>query len=374
MQTAELNILIGKYLDETIQADERQRLSAMLADPSCVPLLEEMMTEQLAEKIYTLEPDQEIRQSIDQYLDRHTKPVRRTLSFRYAAAILLLIGAATLAVVFFGNNKKQPTAIQTADIAPGGNKAMLTLADGTVISLDSAGNGMLAQQGNAQVVKLANGQILYRMQSGSAKEMMINKISTPRGGQYQVTLPDGSKVWLNAASTLTYPAVFTGKERKVKVSGEAYFEIVQDAAKPFMVDIDGKSSVQVLGTQFNVNSYADDGHIRTTLLEGSIRADNLLLKPGQQAVTGKGLEEQVNINQVIAWKQGIFNFQDQDLTTVMKQIERWYDVDVQYEGAVPDIRFKGKMDRGVSLSGVLRFLDEFDIHTKLDGRTLTITK
>lgn len=306
----------------------------------------------------------------------------KTLWFRYAAIILLILGVSTY--LWFNHtslpaNSKNPIN-PSSDIAAVSNKATLTLADGTTILLDSAANGNLAQQGNAQVVKLANGQIAYNLNGLPKGEVMLNTMSTPKGGQYQLTLPDGTKVWLNAASSITYPAVFGDKSRPVKVTGEVYFEVAQNKQKPFLVDVDGKSLVEVLGTQFNVNSYKNEEAIKTTLVDGSVKVSDgvgaLVLEPGQQAqlLQGRSLNKvnNVNLEQVLAWKNGFINLEGNDLQEVMKQLERWYDIDVRYEGAIPSVQFKGGLGKNVPLSDVQRFLLKLEIKTKREGRTLTV--
>jgi ferric-dicitrate binding protein FerR (iron transport regulator) len=305
--------------------------------------------------------------------------------FKYAAAIIILFGIG--AYLYFNKKKPQEALVKQdqalpADISPGGNKAVLTLSDGSTITLDSAANGVLAQQGNASVVKTSSGEIRYDAKGAATTSVMMNTMTTPRGGQYQLTLPDGSRVWLNAASSITYPAFFVGNERKVKITGEAYLEVAHNRAKPFIVDIDGKSTVQVLGTSFNINSYADDGNIKTTLVEGSVKmsntsADAVVLKPGQQGVqpsNGKGITvaSAVDVAQVLAWKNGIFDFSGKRFESLMNDVERWYDIDVKYEGAVPNFKVTGQMDRGVKLSGVLRFMEGFGLQVQLEGRTLIV--
>jgi transmembrane sensor len=260
-------------------------------------------------------------------------------------------------------------------VAPGGNKAILTLGDGSTIALDSAANGSLAQQGNSAVVKLAGGQLAYRPTGAANDIVVMNTMSTPRGGQYQLTLPDGTKAWLNAASSITFPTAFVTAQRKIKIKGEVYLEVAQEAAKPFIVDIDGRSVVEVLGTSFNINSYADEAAIKTTLIEGNVRIKtndrNILLKPGQQAVDMQ-LVNNADIAQVLAWKNGVFNFENLNFREVARQLERWYDIEVVYEGRVPDIQFKGDMNRGVSLTGVLRIFTAFGVHTRIEGRKLIV--
>ena len=298
----------------------------------------------------------------------------RTAWFRYAAAFLLV--AATAGYFFYNPVKHNDSNIaRIEDISPGGNKAVLTLADGSAIVLDSAKNGMIAQQGGAKILKLDAGKLSYE---GVSAAVGFNTITTPRGGQYQVTLSDGTRVWLNAASSIRYPASFGGKLRKVEVSGEAYFEVARDKEHPFLVDLNGECEVEVLGTHFNVNNYANEESMRTTLVEGSVKVtrgnEAKLLKPGQQAVVKESIaiNRSVDLAGVIAWKNGFLNLQDKNLDEVMKQLERWYDIDVKYEGKIPEIRFTGDMDRGVNLSEVLKFLSESGIKLRLEGRTVVI--
>lgn len=298
----------------------------------------------------------------------------------WAAAIILLFGAGAYLYTSNKTNgvvtaEKTPTPAQ--DILPGGNKATLTLADGTAIILDSAVNGNIAQQGNAAVIKLENGAIKYNLKGRGAGEIMMNTMSTPRGGQYQLILPDGTKVWLNAASSITYPAVFTGNDRKVKVRGEAYLEIAKDKHKPFFVDIDGRSSVQVLGTSFNINSYADEGIITTTLVDGSVKVNNTtMLQPGQQAIItlpSRPLRViNANIEQTLAWKNGLFNFNGLSLREVMHQLSRWYDIDIRFEGQEPSFRFLGEMHRNADLSKALKMLEKMEVKYRLEGKTLIV--
>lgn len=308
----------------------------------------------------------------------------RTAWFRYAAAVILLLGSVAY---FWATNNKSNQPLTTdnksspADIEPGSNKAILTLADGSTIVLDKAADGELAQQGNAQVIKLSNGQIAYNVRGTAEGEVMMNTMSTPRGGQYQLTLPDGSKVWLNAASSITYPAVFVGKERKVKITGETYLEVAKDKTKPFIVDVDGKSFVEVVGTSFNINSYANEHAIKTTLVEGSVKVrvgnKESLLKPGQAAEVTQASNtikvlDNADIDQTLAWKNGIFNLQNLSLQEFARQLERWYDIEVRYEGNVLDKTFEGKFGRDVRLSTVLNWFSELGIPNRLENRTLIL--
>lgn len=261
------------------------------------------------------------------------------------------------------------------DILPGNNKAVLTLADGSKISLDDAEKGLLASQGNIAITKTDNGEIVYEknnvLDSRNTAKTAINTIQTPKGGKFQVRLPDGSKVWLNSASSLSYPTVFTGKERKVLLKGEAYFEIASNKNLPFRVVTNGQV-VEVLGTHFNINSYDDEDFTKTTLLEGSVRvtlktASNKLgktkmLKPGEQSLTNvknTGIRvENADTEKAIAWKNGYFKFKNTPIKEIMREVERWYDVELVYEGEIPTDEFTGFISNDVNISAVLKILEQ----------------
>jgi ferric-dicitrate binding protein FerR (iron transport regulator) len=304
---------------------------------------------------------------------------------RVAAATVLLAGIVALCLMLIPNSQErlviQKKAIEsTNDVAPGGNKAVLTLANGSEIVLDGASNGILTHQGNTKVVKMANGQLTYQALRRTSEEVVQNTMSTPRGGQYRLGLPDGTQVWLNAASSITYPTAFIGRERKVKLKGEAYFEVRHDHQKPFSVEVNGME-VSVLGTHFNVNAYNDETTIKTTLLEGAVRiakdGAKLLLKPGQQAQLEKSgdikLVEGADIEGAVAWKSGLFSFRDADVTSMMRQLSRWYDLDVKYEGEISKKRFSGQVFRNLNLSEALRVLELSGIRFRIEGKRLTVT-
>ncbi|HTI12402.1 MAG TPA: FecR domain-containing protein [Puia sp.] len=308
------------------------------------------------------------------------------------AALVLLIAGKTILYFLPANPKtNKPLASGTKvpaahDLPPGRNTAVLTLADGHTITLDSAANGGLAQQGNTKVIKL-NGQIAYTNtgRSGPAggasagDVILFNTISTARGNQYQLILSDGSKVWLNAASSLRFPTSFKGKERKVEVTGEAYFEIAKNPAMPFKVAVNG-GEIDVLGTHFNVNAYNDESSVKTTLLEGAvkIKKDNAtqMLSPGQQArFTSKGemsLFKNVDVAQETAWKDGFFWFNNTDIYTLMRQVSRWYNVEVEFKGGITDDGFTGKVSRNVPLSKLLNVLEQYEIHFKVEEKKITV--
>jgi len=271
--------------------------------------------------------------------------------------------------------------VAIADIKPGGNKAVLTLADGRRIDLDTTANGVLANQGNSRVAKLSNGQLAY---NGIAKQPLVvayNSLSTPRAGQYTLLLPDGTHVWLNNASVLRYPVTFTGPDRTVELAGEAYFEVARDVVHPFRVKVQGGATVEVLGTSLNIMAYNDEPAEQTTLIDGSIRVtqDNqsAVLKPADQSAldaTGKlRVISEVDVQEVIAWKNGYFQFDHASLQTTMRQLARWYDIDVVYQGQIPEHEFQGRIQRSLILSDVLRGLENEHVHFKLQGRQLTVT-
>lgn len=299
------------------------------------------------------------------------------------AAAVIVIGSAIAVILSADQQLVVPENASHhrafSDIQPGSNKAILTLADGRTITLDSAANGQIASQDNVKIVKLVNGEISYTSQGVSGAGITINTMETPRGGQYRLILPDGTRVWLNASSSITYPAVFSGNDRRVKVKGEVYMEVVGNKAKPFFVDVDGQSSIQVLGTSFNINAYADEGKITATLSNGSVKmtvdTNTVILKPGQKAVAAPNGKLEVmaaSISQAVAWKNGIFDFTDADLKTVMRQLERWYDIKVEYKKKSSDIVFMGRMYRNASLSSVLNFLQKMDVKFELNGNNLTV--
>ncbi|PUZ26751.1 FecR family protein [Chitinophaga costaii] len=302
---------------------------------------------------------------------------RRVMMLPWLAAAAVITG---IIVFMYVDRRPAPRIVATLDVPAGGNKAILTLSDGSTITLDSAGNGTIARQGPVAIVKSANGAVYYDTKdAGAADRVMMNKIATPVGGQYQVSLPDGSKVWLNAASSVTYPAAFTDRERKISVTGEVYIAVANDAAHPFAVAIPGHSGIEVLGTSFNINAYGDEGNTKTTLIEGRIKmtGSNVILKPGEQAVESDNeplsIHPRVNVEKEIAWKNGIFYFEDASLPQVMKQLERWYNIKVLYKGTIPALMINGKMDRNISLQGVMDFLTKMGVNYTLKDRTLLVT-
>jgi hypothetical protein len=273
------------------------------------------------------------------------------------------------------------------DIAPGGNKAVLTLANGTQIILDDAKNGSIANNAGIKINKTSNGILVYHfnktvLDKNAAASSEINTITTPRGGQYQIELEDGTKVWLNAASSIKFPQVFTDKNRQVELSGEAYFEVAKNKVKPFIVKANG-AQIQVFGTHFNVNAYIDNTNTATTLLEGSVSMTyagaTVMLKPGQQGVTGQNgspiKTNFVDTEEIMAWKNGLFVFHDQSIANIMKQVSRWYDVDVEYKDGVQNKEFGGTISKYKNITELLNNIQLTQtIHYKLEGRRVIIMK
>jgi ferric-dicitrate binding protein FerR (iron transport regulator) len=309
-------------------------------------------------------------------------PVHRVHFLRrwgWAAAAVLV--AISVAGYFLLSDKKDttntPVATVVDEIQPGKNGAVLTLADGSTVLLDSMKNGLVAQQGGAKA-RLVEGMLQYE---GRGQEQLFNTMSTPKGRQFRLTLPDGTRVWLNSATAIRYPTAFTGNERKVEISGEAYFEVAKNVKMPFIVNVKDKISVQVLGTSFNINAYDNGNSSKTSLLEGSVQVNasgkKQTLTPGQQARIDAGnnirLIENADLEKAVAWKNGYFNFNDEDIYEVMRQLERWYDIEVIYSKAIPPIEFRGKLPRDLSLQQMLGILGEMKVKFRLEqGRKLII--
>ena len=294
-----------------------------------------------------------------------------------AASILIAVGIGTF-VVFQKGDEAPVVAVskKVNDKAPGKTGAILTLADGSKIVLDSLGNGLVANQNNTTVSK-KNGALVYK--SGNNSELVYNTMTTPRARQYNLELSDGTKVWLNASSSLTFPTSFAANERKVILTGEAYFEVAKDKKRPFTVSVNNMQ-VNVLGTHFNVNAYEDEATVNTTLLEGSVllseNGKKVFLKPGQQAQKQKTgaivVNNNVNIDEVMGWKNGVFYFENANLQTVLREISRWYDVDVIFEKEIPVRTFEGEIQRNLKLSQVLKILEKNKVHFKIDGNVLRV--
>lgn len=294
--------------------------------------------------------------------------------FAAAAVLVVLLGIGWMWKASVNKKEEQRIGIVKSDILPGHTGAVLTLSNGSTVVLDSTGNTMVAQQG-ASRIKNINGHLIYNAGTVSTPEVVYNTLSTPRGRQYQLTLPDGSRVWLNAESSIRYPVAFTGKERKVEITGEAYFEVVHISSKPFKV-IAAKTEIEDIGTHFNINAYGDEPLLKTTLLEGAVKICGHLLRPGQQAQVGVDQTVRVvelpDAENIIAWKEGIINFSAVDIATLLRQIERWYNVEVRVEGQLPDIYLTGTLPSSMKLSSVMKVFELNKIKCRLQGNELIV--
>lgn len=308
------------------------------------------------------------------------------MALRYVAAAAV-IGFIATAIYFYGIKNRStsaPTNVakETKEIPPGdGNQVVLTLADGTTIKLDSSGNGLLAQQNGTEIMKQKDGQVIYLSGDNKSGEVSMNSISTPRGKQHELILPDGSRVWLNALSKIDFPTAFTGKQRNVSISGEAYFDVVRDKSKPFHVNVDGMD-IKVTGTKFNINAYKDEATVKSTLFEGGVKVTKeevtVDLMPGQQVELNQKTNQfkvvnSADLEATAAWKDGVFYLNNIDVASLMRQAARWYDIEVEYPNGVPSVTLFGEIDRNTNLSELMKVLNESGIKTRLvDGKTLQI--
>lgn len=305
-------------------------------------------------------------------------PLRKNRWWAAAAAILLLGGAAWMRL-----HHPAPKALLAGkavpvfknDVPPGNNKAVLTLGDGSTVTLDSGANKVIGQG-----IQQHNGQLQYNT-PGATTAVSYNTLTTPRGGQFQIVLPDGTKVWLNAASSIRYPTAFTGPERKVDVTGEAYFEVAANAGIPFRVGVNQRAEIEVLGTHFNINAYPEEANINTTLLEGKVKVmagkqPGTLLLPGEQASLNAAgnmrILKDIDTDQIIAWKDGWFQFHLSTLPEVMRQVSRWYDVEVSYQGTISDKAFEGRIQRDLTLTQMLKILEKNQVRFQVNGKKIIV--
>jgi len=315
-----------------------------------------------------------------------------------AAAIILFI-MISVGAFFFSNYKTKPGMANTEptekrfknDVEPGREKATLTLADGTIVALDNTANGTIAQQGNTVIMK-EDGLLAYNTDRNTSQAgILYNTLTTQKGGEYRsLVLSDGSKIWLNSVSSIHYPTAFIGKERTVDITGEAYFEVAKNRAMPFKVNVNGMQ-VEVLGTHFNINAYGDETVIKTTLLEGAVKivagGKASFLKPGQQAMvssppTGGGGREKAaeikiindaDVEEVVAWKNGMFSFKKGDIETIMRQVSRWYDVDVVFKDKISGHFVVTGIPRTVPVSKLLQVLEMMGgVHFEIDGKKILV--
>ena len=275
-------------------------------------------------------------------------------------------------------SSKYPIASKN-DIQPGGNKATLQLADGTTITLNDSINGFRASQHHVNLI-INKGAITYQSNGEQENEILFNTVSTPKGGQYELLLEDGTRVWLNAASSLKYPTAFSGNERIVELKGEGYFEVAHNALKPFRVIMPGLSKVEAIGTSFNINSYSDEYATKATLIEGKVKVsfgnNTVMLNPGQQADVLKSgqilLNNKIDVSEVIAWKNGQFIFNSVNIESIMRQISRWYEIEVVYNESFNQETFSGIVSRKSNLSEVLKIMEEGGVKFRIEGKKIYV--
>lgn len=378
--------LMYQFVSGEISLEGKAQLLKMIDDPQYADDLDFILRENY-ERIEPIKSNPESTQQFIQSLTKKINTIKDQVEEETDSTLFnwkkLVVAASVILVMGLGyvafNRNKVSTAIANNDknvIMPGRSGAILTLGDGSQIVLDSVANGVLANQSNTAVAK-KDGEIIYT--EGSNARGVINKMMTPRGRQFKLELSDGTKVWLNASSSISFPTAFAANERKVSIVGEVYFEVAKDKHKPFTVTVNDVE-VQVLGTHFNVNGYDDEGEIKTSLIEGSVlvskKAQKVLLKPGQQADIKKSGAVKVkaldNFDEVLAWKNGMFHFDNASLETVLRQLSRWYDVDVVMDKGVVSRNFEGEINRDLELSQVLKILEGNNVHFKIEGKILKV--
>lgn len=379
--------LLSGYRTGNLSPAEQQQLMALLHDPAWREQLESLFTEDLSATEFPVNAGKEELDLVYEQVKLQTAEAK-VLTFRpmrwAAAAVAVLaigIGGYYLSSMPAKLNGDAISNVEQKGehILPGGNKAVLTLSDGSQIELDDMANGEIAKESGVKITKTADGRLLYTVRKGLAHvKPAFNTISTPRGGQYQVALPDGTMVWLNAASSLKYPSSFTAKDRLVALTGEAYFEVAKDKMRPFKVKTE-QQEVEVLGTHFNINAYDEEEVVKTTLIEGSVKVTlpsnkSAVLKPGQQSVVLNDIKvNEVDANSAIDWKQGLFWFNDESIYSIMRQFSRWYNIEVEYRGDVRNVRFGGQVSRMKNLAQVLRIMElTKSIQFKVEGNKIIV--
>lgn len=384
--------LLDRYIQAQLTEAEDKELEELLLDPSCEEAIKEFLDAQWNDQQNNILPSAAQQSRILDAIQQHepyAAPVvpmyKRSIRWMPAAAVAMLLLVLTLLFVLKqdNNNRKKDIIAQPAyPIQPGGNKALLTLANGQVIALDTAGNGTLAQQGTATIIKFKDGQLTYNSTDQQPREITINTLATPRGGEYMLVLQDGTKVWLNAETKLRFPTDFRGDSRTVELSGEAYFEVAKNQSKPFIVLANNTTQVKVLGTHFNVMAYRQEDSIVTTLLEGSVNVSiantpkGKILMPGQQALySHEGLlsvNNDADTEQAVAWKNGKLLFRNQDIQTIMQQVARWYNVDVEINGNIND-RFTINVARNVPIEKLLKYIElSGGVHFRIQGKKIIV--
>ncbi|MDB5158825.1 MAG: fec operon regulator FecR [Mucilaginibacter sp.] len=385
--------LVARYLNAQLSSDEAVKLNEWInRNPENRRVFEQLINENRLESthaaFHAFDTPAALQKVKFRKLELRAIKVQSIWSrpgiLKYAAAALLIL---SIGAYFFINKRlaqSQNVQIVKNDLSPGSNKAILTLSNGKKISLTDAKPGIIASDANLVVKKNTNGSINYENNTVASEyrdEPAYQTITTPRGGQWpQIELPDGTKVTLDAGSSITYPVVFSGSERRVAVTGQVYFSVKHNAAQPFRVTVKDQI-IEDIGTEFNINAFDDETAVRTTLIEGSVSVsknkEHVVLTPGQQAVDRVGNEQirlkEANLAEVIAWKNGLFHFDHADLKTVMRQVSRWYDVQVFYEGQIPKTDITGEVYRSMKASQVFEVLNNLKVNFRIDGKKIIVT-
>ncbi|TRW21083.1 FecR family protein [Flavobacterium zepuense] len=379
-----VRVLFDKYLTSQISEEELNELLDHFNISEDKGILMELISEELS-KENTLNNQEGIIGDIDTSLQKkifsRTRPVSRIRKLLPAISIaaMILLGLSFVGIMLVMRSKKQENVVVVKnrnDIAPGRSVATLTLSDGSKVDLNSIKNGSIAKQSGTTISKTADGQVIYT-NTGKSLALQYNTIETPKGGEYQVVLPDGSKVWLNAASSLKYPTSFSSlKERNVELTGEAYFEVAHNKAQPFRVKT-AKQTVEVLGTHFNIMAYSNEAGTNTTLLEGSVKVSSgnnaKIIKPGQEAIVRQDIKvQEADTDAAIAWKNGRTYFKNTDIPMMMRTISRWYNVEVIYQGEVTHELFTGGISRKSNLSSLVKILASSGIHASIEDHKLIV--
>jgi transmembrane sensor len=394
MEENYLTVLFEKYVRNECTEEERARLMDLILDPANETTVKRLIDDYIQRSGSDLELDPVVADNILQRIFSQEDqgpimvPIPKTRSIKrwwMAAAAVLILVLGALSWLKWGNanatsDNQEMAAVDKTPVLPGGNHAVLAMSDGTSIVLGEDKEARISK-GHVELEQ-KDGMLIYRVAEQKPNTPILkNTLTTPSGGQFKVLLPDGTQVWLNARSSLHFPSEFTGNTREVSIEGEAYFEVAANKKKPFQVKT-GDLVIRVLGTHFNVNAYRDDNCVRTSLLEGSVQlvtsSGSTYLKPGQQGVLsgeeGKMNVRSADMDQVVAWKNGLFNFSGTDFSSIMQQIGRWYNVDVVFEGPVPQRSFEGKISRSAQLFEILQILELQNLKFELIGRKLIVKK
>jgi transmembrane sensor len=384
-------LLLNKYLlNECTPAEAEELFNHLKKDEAGRLLLKNLQTQfnQEIKQPQSIDPEisdkvwQKLQNNIQQKQTAKIYPFKKWSLFAAAAVILLATGLFLFKLQPHNDKLLSRKERFKNDVAPGGSRATLTLANGAVVVLNQARNGLVIKQGQTAINKINDGLLTYKPSGSAIGKVQYNTISTPKGGEYQVILPDGTAVWLNAASSLKFPTSFTGHERTVELTGEAYFEVAKNKAMPFKVTAN-KIKVEVLGTHFNVNTYDDEEALKTTLLEGSVKLSvgmqQVMLVPGEQGSFNRQADNlkvaAVDVEEAVAWKNGSFMFASEDIQSILRKVSRWYNVDIVYQENAPKKAIWGTVSKFDNVSEVLKMIELTGVaHFKIEGRRITVMK